>query len=198
MYEISATLEGLDDGLLMHKFSTDSTADMENKVKKTAKAQLTPAAAAEDAAYRLEPTDGQAKGQLALPADHFLASMVGAASGYQIKGKGKKTYKDAFKGLISINPVLIGLTTADGQPFYDYIIDSRPVRNPSTGGRVVRHRPFFKPGWRVAFTLKVMDDGIPLEVVQAILSDAGMSKGVGDYRPRYGKFRIVHFEQVTA
>ena len=150
---------------------------------------------AEISAYRLEPSNGQPKGQLMLPAEHFLGALLGTGSSMKVKGKGKKTYKDAFKGCLDIEPDYILLTDSDGKGLFDYQIDSRPVRNPSTRGRIIRYRPHILAGWRAKFTISVSDDAIPIEVVQAGIEEAGHSRCVGDYRPRFGSFRVVSCEK---
>lgn len=193
MYKIKVTVEGTGKGLLMHKFGIEATASVEREVKKAKPARPGPAEEAEQGAYRIETTDGN-KGQLCLPAEHFLGAMIKAGSSQQVKGKGKKTYKASMQGNVEIQPEYIGLTDDTSTPLSEYIVDSRPVRIKATGGRVIRHRPHLK-AWRAMFEIVVMDDGVPLEVVQAILAEAGQSSCVGDYRPRFGQFRIVSFDK---
>lgn len=194
MYKVKAVVEGVGRGLMMHKFGVAAQIEVGNKVRQAGSAnKVVPEVEAEQGAYRLEPKEGEAKGQLCLPAEHFLGAMTGAASSFQQKGRGKKTYKDNFKGAVEVRPDYLGLTDDQGKPVCDYAIDSRPVRVQK--GRIIRHRPFFKPGWRTEFEIEVMDDTIPLEVVQAVLEEAGRSKCVGDYRPRFGQFRIVSLDK---
>ncbi|HCP08404.1 MAG TPA: hypothetical protein DIT25_01225 [Candidatus Moranbacteria bacterium] len=194
MYDVKVVVEGTGRGLLMHKFSIAASAGLENEVKKAKAVKFTPEVDAEMVAYRLDKVDGQEKGQLCLPAEHFLSSITAAGTSFQKKGQGKKTYKGAFQGSVEVSPDYIGLTNVSGNALMDYEIDSRPVRIKATQGRIIRHRPHIKI-WRASFTIQVADDSIPLEVVQAALEEAGKSKCVGDYRPRYGQFRIVSFEQ---
>jgi len=193
MYEAIVAVEGTGRGLLMHKFSMEASSGLENEVKKSKAVKIPREQEAEMVAYRLEKINGQAVGQLYLPAEHFLGAIIASGSSFQKKGQGKKTYKGAFQGSIEILPDYVGLTN-ESTALTDYAIDSRPVRIKATQGRIIRHRPFIK-NWRASFIIQVMDDSIPLEVVQAALEEAGRSKCVGDYRPRYGQFRIVSFEK---
>lgn len=75
-------------------------------------------------------------------------------------------------------------------------VDSRPVVNPSTGGRFLCHRPMFDD-WRLSFTLSADDEFINLNLVRAIVDDAGRRIGLGDYRPDrkgpFGKFVVVNW-----
>ena len=194
-YKILVEVEGTNRGLLMRKFSTEATAEMEAKVKKTVRVEKPPDEEAEISAYRLEPINDQPKGQLVLPAEHFLGAIIGTGSGMKQKGKRGKTYKDAFKGCLDIDPDYIPLTNGDSTPLFDYTVDARPVRNPSTRGRIIRYRPHIPAGWRAKFTISVSDDAIPLEVAQAGLEESGRSKCVGDYRPRFGTYRVVSCEK---
>lgn len=195
MKKYRVVVEGIGRGLLMHKFSVQAQTEIEGKVKKAGSAnKIVAEEEAEQGAYRLEPKEGEAKGQLMLPAEHFLGAMTSAAASFQQKGRGKKTYKGNFQGAVEIKPDYLGLVDSTGKPLFDYRIDSRPVRIQK--GRVVRHRPFLPAGWQTKFEIEVKDDTIPIEVVQAVLEEAGRSKCVGDYRPRFGQFRIVSFQEV--
>jgi hypothetical protein len=196
MYRVEVVVEGVGNGLLMHKFSVAATASLEGEVRKAKQKQLTPAEEAEQGAYRLEAKDG-AKGQLCLPAEHFLGALTAAGSSLKVRGSGKSTYKKAFAGHLDVAPAYVGLTDGQGNPMYDYMVDSRPVVIKATKGRVIRHRPFIAAGWRAKFEIKVGDDGIPVEVVQSALATAGEAHGVADYRPRFGHFRIVSFDRIA-
>jgi hypothetical protein len=178
--------------LLMHKFSAAAEADLQGDVKKSVRKKETSEEAAEEVAYRLEPESGEKKGKLYIPAEHVYQSMVKAASSFQVKGQGKKTYKDAVSGNVLIDPEFISLLDVEGKPCYDYEIDTRPVRIGKS--RVMRHRPVIQK-WRLKFTLKVLDDdALPESVANAVLVKAGESKGVADYRPRFGRFMVIKFE----
>jgi len=179
-YEV--TVKGTCD-LLMHKFSVEQEAELDNTVKKKKQHNKTKEAEAEEVAYRME------DGRLFLPAEHFYQSMCRAASGFQIKGQGKKTYKDNVKGGVIINPEYIPFPKKQ-----EYEIDSRPVR--IQRARVIRHRPKIAKGWILEFEIGVLDeDLIPEEVLSSILERAGQQFAVGDYRPRFGRFMTVKFQE---
>lgn len=182
-----------DCALLMHKFSAQAGADLASRVKKRTSGPPDPADEAESGAYRLPAEEGQEKGQLCLPGEHFYQCLVRMSSGFQIRGQGKKTYKDPVKGGLLISPENVPLTDHKGVALFNYAIDSRPV---VIKGRVMRHRPRLAE-WRAEFTLTVLDDDdIPLDVLSNILTDAGTKKGVGDYRPRFGRFIVEEFKPV--
>ena len=56
--------------------------------------------------------------------------------------------------------------------------------------RVVRTRPKFNAGWKVKFTLAFDTEVFNRETVLEIVETAGKMSGLGDYRPRYGKFVV--------
>jgi hypothetical protein len=58
--------------------------------------------------------------------------------------------------------------------------------------RVVRTRPFFKK-WSAEFALNVMDDVANEDDVRSWIRDAGLYVGLCDWRPRYGRFKVVGF-----
>lgn len=72
-------------------------------------------------------------------------------------------------------------------------VDTRAVRIPSTGGRILAHRPMFDD-WRLSFTLDIDDKIISPNLARAIIDDAGKRVGLGDFRPAtkgpYGRFNV--------
>lgn len=72
-------------------------------------------------------------------------------------------------------------------------VDSRSVVIPSTGGRVMSHRPRFDE-WRVTLTLEVDESMFSEQVVRDLVDLAGQRIGVGDFRPArrgpFGRFRV--------
>ena len=122
--------------------------------------------------------------------------MIKAAVSFKIQGKGRKTYKDLFQSAVFVTPeeILHGLevpeeldTDGDKQLY----LDVRPVVIQRS--RIVRMRPAFKPGWKLDFTIEVIDDTIHPEVVNDVLTLAGKTVGIGDYRPRFGRFMVTQF-----
>jgi hypothetical protein len=79
-----------------------------------------------------------------------------------------------------------------------WTVDTRPVRIPSTGGRILCHRPCFHD-WRLSFTLLVDTDLISIQLVRDIVDAAGKRIGLGDFRPDckgpFGRFCVVHWEE---
>ena len=79
-----------------------------------------------------------------------------------------------------------------------WTVDTRAVRIPSTGGRILCHRPCFND-WRLAFTLRIDTDMISVKLVRELVDAAGKRVGLGDFRPDckgpFGKFVVVRWEE---
>jgi hypothetical protein len=75
-------------------------------------------------------------------------------------------------------------------------VDSRPVRIPSTGGRIIQHRPIFDD-WKATFEIEIFDGGFSEKLVRQLVDDAGLRIGIGDLRPEkkgpYGRFKVNHW-----
>ena len=100
--------------------------------------------------------------------------------------KGRGTQKATILSSVFIDPEKIPLN----KKTYDEL-DVRPVviqRN-----RVVKGRPKFN-SWELEFTINFNEDRIKKDTLKQILEEAGVSKGIGDYRPKFGRFEVVKFE----
>lgn len=66
--------------------------------------------------------------------------------------------------------------------------DVRSVRQAGRG-RVMRCRPIFRQ-WKTKFQLAIDEEKINQDDVTRFVSEAGQFRGIGDYRPLYGRFEI--------
>ena len=77
-------------------------------------------------------------------------------------------------------------------------VDTRAVRIPSTGGRILSHRPMFDD-WKLAFEVDVDESIIGEKTFRQIVDDAGKRIGLGDFRPQckgpYGKFVVTEWRK---
>ena len=120
------------------------------------------------------------------PASHIEGAMIKAAVNFLVTGKGKKTYKDIFKGAVFVSPDMIPHNKQEPD-----FIDKRLVRVNNSG--VERLRPGFKD-WVLEFNIQILDDQIDPDVVLQVLTHAGRFVGIGDFRPRHGRFVVEKFE----
>ena len=144
----------------------------------------TPEQEAENALYKNK------DGKIIIPALNIIATMKAAASDFKVGGKGKKTFKQYIDSGIDVLP-------DDPLLVYDkWEIDARPVVIQRS--RIIRSRPKFD-SWKLDFKIQVIDpllldanhDG---SILKDILEAAGKHKGLGDFRPRFGQFRVTKFE----
>jgi len=56
--------------------------------------------------------------------------------------------------------------------------------------RVMRTRVRFPTGWSLTFGVEVLADGVTKEQLHQAITDAGLYEGLGDWRPRYGRFVV--------
>ena len=76
-------------------------------------------------------------------------------------------------------------------------VDTRPVRIPATGGRILCHRPVFHD-WCLTFEAELDTDLISPKLFREIVDAAGKRIGLGDFRPAckgpFGKFTVTKWE----
>lgn len=70
-------------------------------------------------------------------------------------------------------------------------------RPPRTGGATIVRRPMLYEGWQLAFGLNVMDDRRSPGEIRRSLEEAGLLVGLGSWRPEYGRFVIIDWQEVT-
>jgi len=175
-YSVDVKIEGTSP-LLQHRF------DVENKERKSKRkaGSVDYSDEVEKAIYRDE------AGQIYQPASHIEGALMKAAVNFQISGKGKKTYKDLIK-MVIVEPFAIPHLQDKFKVDRHAVVVNR--------ARIIRCRPRFDQ-WSLKFTMLVQEDQLPIEVLQEILEYAGRLVGIGDWRPRFGRFRIVEFKKVA-
>lgn len=152
------------------------------------------------------------KDEVYQPSVHFEQSMLKASSSFKIPGKGKTTWKSWINSNVLVQPdeVLHGLTAKDFEAVKD--VESRPYRGGlllEAGGRaglfisrVVIQRsavPKVRPiilEWELEFTLNTLSDECNKSILREILEKAGIEKGIGDWRPKFGRFKVINFKEV--
>ena len=77
-----------------------------------------------------------------------------------------------------------------------WMVDTRAVRIPSTGGRILAHRPCFND-WKLTFTMQLDESVIAEPLLRELVDAAGNRIGLGDFRPDckgpFGKFVVDHW-----
>lgn len=174
-YRIEVTVEGVAP-LLFHRYSCESV-ESKSASKKGSKERKTDDV--ESYVYRDD------KGNLCLPGEYLRGAIVGAAKYLQDPRSPRKSAMDLYKaGIVVITP-LVSL----GTKAWDYI-DKRGVV--VQRARIPRSRPAMNEGWKATFIMLV---NLPQYIGEADIHEAvemaGKFCGFGDFRPTYGRFRLV-------
>lgn len=184
MYQVNVELTGTA-AIMQHKFS------LEKEVK---------GAGQQDYSEEWKKTIYTKGGEIVQPSTHIIAALVKAASTFKIQGKRGKTFKDIFNAYLFVEPEYIphGIPIPDeldDDPDKQMYVDRRPVVVQRS--RVVRARACIHEGWKLAFKITVIDDDLPVQVLNDALIMAGRIIGIGEYRPRFGRFMVSKFEVVA-
>lgn len=132
-------------------------------------------------------------GQLCHPSRAFETLVKDA--GKNFKGRGRASMKDAIRQTCWVEGDWLVITNRK-EP------DEVMVSTPQTmSGRVPSYLPVFKAGWRMEFKYQITDDEITTPGhLHEIISWGGQRIGLGKaaYRPKYGRFIIVGFDEIDA
>jgi len=171
---VSVTIEGIS-ALLMHAFRPQP-AGFEKQ---------SPEEQAELSAYRMADTN-----ELYVPGINLQRTLVSAAT--FSKGKGRSSLQKVVAACVIVSPEYCGLGTTQ------YNIDSRPVVNPVTKGRIIRHRPRLDH-WTLKFEIEYDPTLMTAVQLRQVVDDAGSRVGLGDFRPErkgpFGRFQVTHWEE---
>lgn len=178
-YSVTVTLSGVAD-FLFHRWNCEAV-DEKAKAKKNSSAKKEDNV--ESYVYRDD------KGMLCIPGEYLRQSIIHAAKFKQDPRSPRKSAMDLYKaGVVSLTPL-----ASIGKETWDYL-DRRRVVIQRNG--VNRTRPALSSGWKATFDLMVL---VPEYISQSDLHDtmgmAGRLVGIGDFRPTYGRFQIVHFQE---
>ena len=186
---ININIEGIS-SLLIHKFSDEAT--QETKVKRIKVSNETP----RDMATKLAYIDND--GYFYFNSASIPGCMKVAGANHKMVGT-RKTLRFIVPSAVRMLKDGITILDKNNNPAKTFEVDSRPVTIPSTKGKIMRHRPRFDD-WKANFDIMVNDDLLAIESVHLLLNEAGITVGIGDYRPAkggpFGCFRVTKFEVV--
>lgn len=190
--KIQVTIEGISP-LLMNRFTESAEVAVSGGTAVTFKGDKgTPRDQAAPKRY------ADAAGSLFIPGTNLFACII-AAGTFHKAGKSKlTTLKTSLipAGML-VDDLVCPLHDSAGKPLTDWEVDSRSVVIPSTGGRIMCHRPRVDR-WRCTFTVDVDTTMFPPNLIRAVIDDAGKKIGLGDYRPArkgpFGRFVVQNWE----
>lgn len=131
-------------------------------------------------------------GKPMIPAPNLLRSIVDGGAFTKIGKKQLTTARaSVLYSCVAIEEIEVPIVHK--QPWK---VDTRPVRIPSTGGRILTHRPMFDD-WKLAFEVDLDTSICNAKVFRQVVDDAGKRVGLGDFRPStkgpYGRFTVVRW-----
>lgn len=131
----------------------------------------------------------QRDGRVVVPSDNILATLQEGAKlsklGTLLKQAAAFTGEEHYP-LEYPGPKDIDELYADGR-FVDARMGCLQGRS-----KVLVVRPVF-PQWSVAFDLTWDEEVLDVDQIRKCLVDAGMRRGIGTWRPRFGRFEVVEF-----
>jgi hypothetical protein len=191
---VEITIQGLVP-LLMNRFTEAAEISVSSGMSVTFRGDKgTPREQATPKAYQ------QPSGHLYIPGTNIFACLV-AAGGFVKSGRNKLTTQKTslVPAGIAIEGLVCPLLSHAGDPLTEFEVDSRSVVIPSTGGRIMCHRPRIDE-WRCPFALEIDTTMFDARIIRHLVDEAGRKIGLGDYRPQrkgpFGRFAIVRWEAV--
>jgi hypothetical protein len=128
-------------------------------------------------------------GKLGHPSAALESAFVRAARDF--KADKRRTMAEVAKANFFCNQTYIELVGKKGPDR----VNRCSVVNPNTRGRGFRYRPEFDAGWIGKVDLTLADlDLLPEDRAKEILEHAGRVIGIGDWRPKFGRFIITKWK----
>jgi len=190
MLRIAVTIEG-STGLICNRF--DDSVDESGTSRSTsgaAKDRGTPKEQADKKLYK------GLDGKLIIPQPNLLRCIVDGGKFHKVGKSQITTQKSSILyACIDIEGTEIEIVSKEG-----WRVDTRAVRIPSTGGRILAHRPMFDD-WALTFEMTVDTTLMNAKLLRQIVDDAGQRVGLGDFRPSckgpYGKFKVTNWQELA-
>jgi len=157
-------------------------------LEKKRKRAFNPEEEAENCLYK------DSRGRIYQPASHIEGALIKSSTDF--RWSGRKTYKHIVSSEVTVIPEEIPFLIPENPE--EYKIDIRSIVSPSTKGRQLIARPIWNH-WRFKFYLKVDDETeLDGDMLKKILINAGKRYGIGTYRLKFGRFKVIEFREVNS
>lgn len=174
--------------LLIHRFG--EAAEQTKPTRRVEATVKNPREEAEKVAY-IAPDGTYFFNSFAIP-----GCMGNAGSSHKTKGS-RKSLRYIVPSAVRMTSDTVTILNGAG-PAKDFEVDARPVTIPATKGRVMRYRPRWDQ-WGAKFDLLLNEELLSAEMAHQLLTEAGQSIGIGDFRPEkrgpFGTFRVVKWQE---
>jgi len=175
--------------LLLHRFTDAAQMQATSGASGTLVGDRgTPQEQAEQCLYKDE------DGKPCIPQPNLFRCMIDAGKFFK-NGKSKVTTQKSslLPACLEIEGVTIPIQHKE-----PWAVDTRPVRIPSTGGRILRHRACFND-WSLSFEMELDTEMMGAKMLRDIVDAAGKRVGLGDFRPDckgpFGKFVVTKWSE---
>lgn len=189
MIEIKVTIEGISP-LLMHRFNDAAQMEATESTRTSAVGDRgTPREQAESVLYTDE------RGVVGLPQPVIFSNIIEGGKFFKA-GKSKVTTlkTSMIPSCVFLRGVFYTITPQDWE------VDIRPVRIPSTGGRILRYRPRLDK-WRLSYQLELDESILAPKLLREIVDAAGSRIGLCDFRPAckgpFGRFVVTEWDEAS-
>lgn len=133
-------------------------------------------------------------GKPMIPQPNLFRCIIDAGKFFK-HGKSKVTTQKSSLIPACVEIVGIELPIVHKEP---WTIDTRAVRIPSTGGRILCHRPCFHD-WKISFVMNCDTELMSTKLLREIIDAAGKRVGLGDFRPDakgpFGRFVVTRWTE---
>jgi len=177
--------------LLLNKFTDEAAAKATSRTTAAITGDNgTPMEQAESKLYRHE-------GKIIMPQPNLFKCIMEGGRFFKA-GRSKITTQKSslIPACVSMNAAFYTLQSKEG-----WSVDSRPVRNPSTGGRFLCYRPVFHD-WAIDFDMELDASLIDEKLLREIVDCSGKRIGLCDFRPDckgpFGKFVVTKWDAKAA
>lgn len=178
-FEVDVEIQGVVP-ILFHRWDCDAV-EAKAQAKKGSREKKTDNV--ESYVYRCEDRT------LGVPATNVHAALVHAAKSKSDPRSPRKSAKELIEAVLLVTPPMISF----GRDKWDYEDKRRAVIHRQ--GAVNRVRPALREGWKLRFTIAVLDASYVDETFLHDLIDyAGKYSGLCDFRPPFGRFTVTRYE----
>lgn len=187
MKRISVTIQGKTP-LLMNRFTDAAQMAATNGTRAASNGDRgTPLEQAKVKLYTDE------KGSIGIPQPNLVRCIIDGGTFFKA-GKSKVTTQKSslLCSCVDIPGMFIPVKSKDG-----WQVDTRPVRIPATGGRILCHRACFHD-WALSFEIELDDTILTEALLRDIVDASGSRIGLGDFRPAckgpFGRFVVTEWK----
>lgn len=123
-----------------------------------------------------------------IPAANYEAMLLASAKHFKLGTTIKQALLIPDDGSFEFDDDKLKPNELFNHPEY---VDQRTVKVGTS--KTIRTRPIFK-NYTSKFTCWLDTDKMDVEILKQVVENAGNYVGLGDYRPRYGKFNVTNME----